>query len=428
MVRGISIGPGEVAGYLGRLRDGFEALGVPCEHFLYVPAHKFNYAVSDHFLKGVSDFWMGQRARGGIRAWIAQIADKVIRLLALIYAISRYDVFIFSGYGSFFRFLELPLLKLLGKRTIVIFLGSDARPPYLSGKHLDDHAGAFDPRKIAAESRAIRKQMAWVERYASVIVNHTGTAQFSTRSFIRFSALGMPMSMSSPEAAASSGAPRSEGPLRVLHAPSRPIAKGTHEVRAAIAQLQGEGIEVELIELTGVPNAEVLRQLARCDIVVDELYSDLPLATFGAEAASFGKPAIVGSLYVERFLIDNPEASTPTIFVHPAELEPTLRRLVSDAEWRAAEGARGRAFLASNCAPRDVAARYLRLAQGEVPAGWIVDPEGLDYIGGWGLSETAWREQIGGYLNALGEDGLQLGERSRLKRAILSALQGDRVS
>lgn len=426
MTRGISIGPGEVAGYLGQLRNGCEALGIPCEHVLYVPAHTFAYPAPNYFLRRAYEASVQLGARGRIGRLLARVADKAIRLVGLTRAILRCDVFIFSGYGSFFRFLELPLLRMLGKRIIVVYLGSDARPPYLSGKHLDDSAEAFDPARIAAETRMLRRMMARVERHASVIVNHTGTAQFSTRPFVRYSHVGMPM----PTATAGlPGRSTSDGPLRILHAPSRPIAKGTLRVREAVARLRAEGIAVELVELSGVPNSEVLRQLASCDVVVDELYSDLPLATFGAEAASFAKPAIVGSLYVERFAADNPGTGpAPTIFIHPDDLEVALRRLVTDEEWRIAEGGRAHTFLRARCTPRDVAARYLRLAQGDVPPEWIVDPAQLDYIGGWGLPEAAWRTQLAHYLSVVGEGGLALDHRPQLRARIVDAVEGGAIS
>jgi len=425
LVRGISIGPGDVAGYLGKLRVGFEALGVPCEHFLYIPPHKFSYAVPDYFLKSTFDFWMRMAARGGIWRHLARFADKAIRLVGFVHAIRRYDVFLFSGFGSFFRFFELPLLKLLGKRTIVVYLGSDARPPYLSGKYLDDNDGVFDPRAIAAETRAIRRQMARVERYATVIVNHTSTAQFSTRPFVRLSEIGLPMQVPS-SALADEAAPRAEdAPVRILHAPSRPVAKGTYEVRDAVARMREEGIAVELVELTGIPNSEVLRQLPACDIVVDQLYSDVPLATFGAEAAAFGKPTVVGSLYVARFGDDNPnEMLAPTVFIDPEAFEAKIRRLVADEALRRAEGVRARAFLLASSTPDKVATRFMRLAEGDIPGNWIADPDSIDYIGGWGLSRTAWREQMEHYISVAGEAGLNLPDRPRLRCRILDAVAG----
>ena len=49
-VQRISIGPGEVAGYLSKLKIGFDELGIKSEHFL-LTSNKFNYQESSYFLR-----------------------------------------------------------------------------------------------------------------------------------------------------------------------------------------------------------------------------------------------------------------------------------------------------------------------------------------------------------------------------------------
>lgn len=423
----ISIGPGDVAGYLGNLRKGFDALGIPCEHFMFIPPNAYNYEAPHHFLKRSYDKAFRLSERGKLGALAYKAFDKVIRLMALIYAIIKFDIFIFSGLGSFFRFMELPLLRVLGKTVIVVYLGSDARPPYLSGRHLDDQQGRLDPEVIALEARAIRKRMARVERFASLIVNHTGMAQFATRSFVRLCELGLPMQiaaelMPKPEMSAR------RSTVRILHAPSRPIAKGTLEARQAVEQMRSDGLAVELVELVGVANSEVLRNLADCDIVFDELYSDTAIATFAAEAALFGKPVVVGSLYAQHFGWDNPNlAVAPTTLIAPSALEETLRRLVIDADFRRSESERVQAFVSTEYTPEKVASRYYQLIKNVYPAEWIMHPDQVDYVGGWGLSVSAWRRQMSIYIAAVGEKGLYLEDRPNLRKKIMSAVAGSSI-
>ncbi|TLX45199.1 hypothetical protein C1E24_20150 [Pseudoalteromonas phenolica] len=69
----------------------------------------------------------------------------------------------------------------------------------------------------------------------------------------------------------------------VLHAPSSPIIKGTPIVRAAIKQLQEEGYDFEYVELIGVPNTQVMAELAKAHIVLNEFYALVP-GVFGVEA------------------------------------------------------------------------------------------------------------------------------------------------
>jgi hypothetical protein len=266
--------------------------------------------------------------------------------------------------------------------------------------------------------------MARAERFASLIVNHTGMAQFAKRSFVRLCELGLPMQLAAdlmpkPEMLAKRSI------VRILHAPSRPIAKGTLEARKAVAQMRSDGLAVELVELVGVPNSEVLRNLADCDIVFDELYSDSAIATFGAEAALFGKPIVVGSLYAQQIGKDNPNlAVAPTTLIAPSALEETFRRLVIDVDFRRSEAERARAFVSTEYSPEKVASRYYQLIANVYPAEWVMHPDQVDYVGGWGLSELAWRLQMSTYIAAVGEKGLCLEDRPHLKKKIMSAVAG----
>ena len=72
-------------------------------------------------------------------------------------------------------------------------------------------------------------------------------------------------------------------PLRVLHAPSSPLIKGTPLVRAAVKKLKQEGYVFEYTELIGVPNAVVLEKLVLAHIVLNEFYAFVP-GQFGIEA------------------------------------------------------------------------------------------------------------------------------------------------
>lgn len=69
----------------------------------------------------------------------------------------------------------------------------------------------------------------------------------------------------------------------IVHAPSSPVIKGTPLVRAAIAQLRAEDYVFEYVELTGMPNALVMSELARAHIVLGHFYGSTP-GVIGVEA------------------------------------------------------------------------------------------------------------------------------------------------
>ena len=70
---------------------------------------------------------------------------------------------------------------------------------------------------------------------------------------------------------------------RVVHAPSNPSLKGTEYVREAVSRLKDEGYSFEYVELIDVPHDEVLLELARAQIVLNEFFAFVP-GVFGIEA------------------------------------------------------------------------------------------------------------------------------------------------
>ena len=87
--------------------------------------------------------------------------------------------------------------------------------------------------------------------------------------------------------------------------------KGTPEIRRAVAKLIAEGWPLDYVELSGVPNAEVLRQIRAA---VDALQSNLPgavvvtggdrLFAAGADITEFKGPdeaRSIGGLFLDAF-------------------------------------------------------------------------------------------------------------------------------
>lgn len=414
----ISIGPGEIAGYCANLKSGFDALGIESEHFLLSPS-KFGYTEHGHFLDKASKTSLKLRSHRfpPIRL-LGFLYAVLIRLAVCIYAAARCNVFIYTGGCSFFEFLELPILKALNKKIIVIFLGSDARPPIFSGRHLDDEGGLVDPHAAFVETRKIRRNIRLIERYADHIINHTATDQFFTREYIRLAHIGLPIRMiEQPPAVAARSA------IKIVHAPSRPIAKGTPVFRKAISDLRAEGYDIDFVELIGVSNQKVLEEIASCDFILDELYSDTPMAMFATEAAMLGKPTIVGGHYASDFAHHNADVRhPPTMFVEPAEIKEAIRRLIDDQELRLSLGARAQDFIREHWNSAAVAERFLAIIEGRADSSWTSHPGKTGYLWGWGLSKEAWHRQVRQYVEHNGFDALLLGHNRLLVEKIRKEL------
>jgi glycosyltransferase involved in cell wall biosynthesis len=406
----IFLGLTEVCGYYANLRYGFSELGVPAE-FVALEEHPFQYGYQT--TNGIIRWAQRSiRRRVAARHKLARLwwrgVSLCARLLVFVWAITRFDVFIFGFGSSFFGIRDLPLLRLLGKKIVCVFHGSDERPPYLSGYVMSENGGPSAEAGIAL-TESIKRRIRLIERSANVVVSHPLSAHLHEQPIVPFLSVGVAYRMASfpqPERHASNGT------VRILHAPSRPEAKGTPRIRAAVARLQAKGHRVDLVEVVNRPNAEVLEELARCDLVVDEVWSDTPMAGFAAEAACYGKPAVVGGYGwdVLREMVPA-DRFPPSQICHPDGLEAAIERLVVDADYRLQLGARARSFVESQWTCRKVAEIYLDLIEGRGLERWLRDPKGRLYLQGCGMDERRVRETVRAFIQRGGRLALQIGDR-----------------
>jgi hypothetical protein len=71
--------------------------------------------------------------------------------------------------------------------------------------------------------------------------------------------------------------------IKILHAPSSPIIKGTPLVRAAIKKLEAEGYDFDYIELLNIKNEKILEYLNFSHVVLNQFYAYSP-GLFGIES------------------------------------------------------------------------------------------------------------------------------------------------
>lgn len=289
------------------------------------------------------------------RHWLS--ANRIARLLFLdlylfIWSARRYRVLViyFDGgpFGlgtSFLWRLEPHLYRLAGVRTIVLPYGSDVQAMSRSPNLLFKHAVSMDYPGHRARHRHIQGMIDVWSEYADHTVSGCEWVDYmhhwDTLMISHFS-IELP-----PEPATQ--VPARAGCMSVLHAPNHREIKGTRHVERAVKELNAEGLDIELIIVERVPNAEVRRLIQSCDLVIDQLVIGW-YAMFAIEAMASGKPVIcnlradLGALYVGAGLLESFE-EIPIIRADVLSLKAVLRRLYQNRTELDMAGARGRAYV-----------------------------------------------------------------------------------
>ncbi len=245
--------------------------------------------------------WSLERSDGFVRAQLQQA--RAFAKLA-----PRTDVFHFYfGLTLVPKSLQFPLLRALGKKSVMHFLGSDIR-----GKSPDE--------------------LAWAKRAGVRIVGSYDAARWVPDADV----IPPGIDLSAIEPAPPS---ERERPL-VVHAPSSRRRKGTEHVVAACAELP---VELEIVE--GLRHDEAFERYRAADIVVDQLNAGW-YGVFAIEVMALGKP-VVTFLHDEavRRTEEAFGVAVPVVSATKETLVERLRPLVEDAAERRRIGAASRAYV-----------------------------------------------------------------------------------
>ncbi|MFQ5964406.1 MAG: glycosyltransferase [Candidatus Scalinduaceae bacterium] len=424
----IFIGLTDVAGYYTNLKKGFDELGVKSV-FVNLGGHPFEYGGDDtqniliKLRKSVTAKLASTHRSSIFLKVLWRALRQILWTVLFAWAILRYDVFIFGYKSSFLSFYDLPILKFFKKKVIYIFHGSDSRPPYIDGSIMSMNGGLTVEDCINL-TRKQKNTLKRIERYADIIIGNPLSSHLHEKPVIVVQIIGIPFKCDKDNRINAEF--RHNHGIRILHSPSNPEGKGTSRIRKAIKSLQAKGHPLEFVEITGKSNTIVLNELANCDFVIDQLYSDTPMAGLATEAAFFGNPTIVGGYGQAEIRRIFPADKMPLVFFcHPDEIEKAIEKLIMDEKYRMELGRKVKQFVETNWAPKKVARRYLQLIKGNIPEDWLYDPKDISYLNGCGLPEYRSKELIKSVIERGGKEALQLSDKPDLERMFVEFARGD---
>lgn len=268
----------------------------------------------------------------------------------------QHNTFIFiSGSSLLPYYLDLPILKLFHKKTIMWFMGSDIRH-YEALEAAAKKAGLkyYKSKDRGAGPKALKRKMRlihMVERYVDYIVSYPSFSQLLTRKYhtiflpkdicnIRYNNIPNPRPI-------------------VVHAPSDDEYKGTSYVVKAVEQLKREGYDFEFCLFRNTSNIKVMETLSRADIAIDELFDTMPGGS-AIESMASGCAVLDGN--VPEFSFFPPEL--PIIHTDPDNIYQNLKLLLENPELRRELGEKGRKYVEKYHDHRKIANDFIELITG----------------------------------------------------------------
>lgn len=268
----------------------------------------------------------------------------------------QHNTFIFISGSSLLPYnLDLPILKLFHKKTIMWFMGSDIRH-YESLEAAAKKAGLkyYKSKDQGAGPKALKRKMRlihMVERYVDYIVSYPSFSQLLTRKYhtifipkdiynIRYNNIPNPMPI-------------------VVHAPSDDEYKGTSYIVEAVEQLKREGYDFEFCLFRGTSNIKVMETLSRADIAIDELFDTMP-GGFAIESMASGCTVLDGNVPEVSFF----PLELPIIHTDPGNVYQNLKMLLENPELRRELGEKGRKYVEKYHDPAKIANDIIELITG----------------------------------------------------------------
>ncbi len=264
------------------------------------------------------------------------------RLIKYYYFIKHtllYDVFIFNTRTTMLsRKGDLKILRKLGKKTAMIYVGCDIRDKdfYLNSesKYTVCRNCSDSYQNMVGCIMEIKKNEAKkIQEAIDASFSHPFDAMILNGKY-HYLYLLLELDKYTPDYSIKPGKR-----IKILHAPSDDGIKGTNYVLKAINDLKDSGIEFDFELLKNKSHSETITSIKNADILIDQMVTGW-YGLISIEAMALGKTTVCylrDELY--NYLPDN-----PIINLNPDNLTEGLKKLILEKEKLPEYGKKGRAF------------------------------------------------------------------------------------
>ena len=430
----IFIGPTEVAGQYRNLALSLLDKNVACEYYTFYQ-NEFDYGGDigsskiPNLMRRLNSFG---KKYGKLARLLSVILFEILRLVFFLIQLTRFDTYYFGFGVSLLRGnIDLQILKLFRKRIVVnLAHGSEMTPSYLDGALLNARLEMPPLKSLIRSTKKKKRCVEKFEQHADLIIGSPLSSSFlATKPYIDIIRLGRTCQAQNivnlmkirSKYDAQRSLDASSNLIRVLHIPSHAPGKGTHLIRSAMQQVMSESAGVRYEELSGLSNNEVLKRLSEADLLVDQVFSDLPLSGVGMEAMVLGVPVLVsGYGLLDLSLRYTRDEFPPSIICDPGDLVKEIKFLVNNQKILKERGKAGQKFVHSNWSRENVSARYAYLLTGKLlPSAWWHDPKNHCYLYGYGLQKNKVEQIIGDLVKSHDLTAMSLTHRPDLQAELI---------
>jgi hypothetical protein len=233
---------------------------------------------------------------------------------------------LYRGYAHLMQRIELFLLRVQKKIIFVQYQGDDARQADYSLAHFAiTPATQVEPGYYSEDKDILkREQIKLITSACNKIYALNPDLLYILPQGSEF----LPYSHISLENWTVSYTQMKSRPLRICHAPSHRVFKGTKLILDALDALKREGFEFELILVEGLNNAEAKEIYRTVDVFVDQLFAGW-YGGLAVEAMALGKPVIA---YIRQedlhFIPVQMRADLPIIQAEPSSIRDVLEDIL----------------------------------------------------------------------------------------------------
>lgn len=377
----IFIGFTEVAGFYKNLFEGLTHIGVKCG-YLNKGINKFQYQPpkGNDGIFNLIMYYNHLFSNKTLRTITIPFLS-ILTVFAFIRIISFYNVIVLHNGSTLIKNWDTRLYKLLGLKVVVVSLGSDSRPPILNGALIDDlQSKNIGLEIIKNHTEIVRKRVKRYENLSDIFISSSSYCHFNTRRVVNLIPFGFPLTVDENKYKKDQSCGNK---ITILHAPTRLKSKGSDEIMTIINKIS-ENYPINFEKLEGVSNQHVLNKMKEADLVIDQLYSDVPCPGLASEAIGIGVPAIVCGYYAEYISNDVPLNLMPeTFYFSPDELYSKLDNIIRSLIKGSLKLPKTKKYNKVS-----VAQRFIQLLNDRLPKDYWFDPVNVKYTEGFGKNRS----------------------------------------